>query len=245
MDAAIMDGKNLMAGAITGVRTIKNPIVAALTVMNKSPHVMMMGEGAEKFAQAHDLEFEDPSYFYTEKRWNQLQKVKDTEIAMLDHNIKDDESMKNKNLGTVGAVALDVNGNIAAGTSTGGMTNKKFGRIGDSPIIGAGTYANNKTCAISCTGTGEYFIRTVGAYDVSAIMEYKGLRLNDAANMYVMDKLTPLGGDGGLIGVDVNGNVTMPFNTEGMYRGYILEEGEPKVFIYEDEKELEFGNKSA
>ena len=238
MDASIMNGKTLMAGSVAGVRTIKNPITAARCVMEKSPHVMMVGVGAEKFAKQCKCEFADTSYFFEQKRWDQLQKIKKAEQLQLDHSDTTsfveptDIDLKDKKFGTVGLVALDQYGNLAAGTSTGGMTNKKFGRVGDAPIIGAGTYANNKTCAVSCTGHGEFFIRSVVAYDVSALMEYKGLSLADAANEVVMKKLVTLGGEGGLIAIDAKGNITMPFNSAGMYRGYMKSDGSKELLIY-------------
>lgn len=238
MDASIMNGKTLMAGSVAGVRTIKNPITAARCVMEKSPHVMMVGAGAEKFAKQCKCEFADTSYFFEQKRWDQLQKIKKTEQQQLDHSDTTsfaeptDIDLKDKKFGTVGLVALDQYGNLAAGTSTGGMTNKKFGRVGDAPIIGAGTYANNKTCAVSCTGHGEFFIRSVVAYDVSALMEYKGLSLADAANEVVMKKLVALSGEGGLIAIDAKGNITMPFNSAGMYRGFMKSDGTKEILIY-------------
>lgn len=237
MDAAIMDGKTLMAGSVAGVTTIRNPISAARAVMEKSEHVMMVGKGAEVFAKQAGLTIVDPSYFYTKERWDGLQKAltEDSVKAVLDHSEK--KSMKlgtiNKDykFGTVGAVAFDQRGNLAAGTSTGGMTNKKYGRVGDAPIIGAGTYANNLTAGISCTGWGEFFIRTVVGHDISALMEYKNLSVAEAAQT-VLDKMQKLGGDGGLIALDAKGNVTMPFNTAGMYRGTVTSEGKIKVQIY-------------
>lgn len=237
MDASLMDGKTLMAGAVAGVTTIKNPISAARAVMEKSEHVMMVGPGAEAFAKQAGLEIVDPSYFYTKERWDGLQKAikEDSTKAVLDHGSK--KSMKlgtiNKDykFGTVGAVALDQAGNLAAGTSTGGMTNKKYGRVGDSPIIGAGTYANNETAGISCTGWGEFYIRNVVAHDISAMMEYKQLSVADAAKA-VLDKVGKMGGDGGLIALDKKGHVTMPFNTEGMYRGTVTADGKIEVLIY-------------
>lgn len=239
MDAAIMDGKTLMAGSVAGVRTIKNPITAARCVMEKSPHVMMVGAGAEQFAKTCKCEFADESYFFEQKRWDQLQKIKGTEKQAMDHSDttgaiepEDDVLNTDKKFGTVGLVALDKHGNLAAGTSTGGMTNKKYGRVGDAPIIGSGTYANNKTCAISCTGHGEFFIRSVVAYDVSALMEYKGMTLENAANEVVMKKLVTMGGEGGLIAIDAKGNVAMPFNSAGMYRGYMKSNGKKEVLIY-------------
>lgn len=235
MDASIMDGRTLMAGAVAAVHTIRNPIEAARCVMERSEHVLMVGVGAEEFAKKCGCRFEQPPYFYEQKRWDQLQKIKETEKTELDHGSVIKPGIENKTdekFGTVGVVALDKNGNLAAGTSTGGMTNKKYGRVGDSPIIGAGTYANNKTCAVSCTGHGEYFIRSVVAYDVSALMEYKGLSLKDAADEVVMKKLVKLEGEGGLVAMDAKGNITMPFNTPGMYRGYIKSTGEKEVLIY-------------
>lgn len=239
LDASIMDGKTLNAGAISGVSTIKNPIKLARTVMEKSEHVMLSGKGAEDFAKQYELEIVDSAYFYNEHRLKQLNKIKKTEKVQLDHSDKDDEQgditgFKDSKFGTVGAVALDKHENLAAATSTGGMTNKKYGRIGDSPIIGAGTYANNATCAVSCTGHGEFFIRNVVAYDVAALMDYKNMSLIDAANYVVNEKLVKLGGDGGLIAIDKDGNIAMPFNTAGMYRGYKKSNGESVVLIFKD-----------
>ncbi len=224
LDASIMDGKNLMAGAVAGVRHIKNPINLARLVMEKSPHVMMVGEGAEEFGKENNIEMVDNSYFITKERWESYQKMLKRE----------EERKKAEKHGTCGAVALDKNGNLAAGTSTGGMMMKKFGRVGDSPIIGAGTYANNNTCAVSATGYGEYFIRLGVAKDISALMEYKNYSLKDAANEVIMNKLGKLGGDGGIIAIDKNGNVAMPFNTEGMYRGQYLNGEQPVVKIYKE-----------
>jgi len=243
MDASIMDGGNLKAGAVASLKHIKNPITLARMVMEKSPHVMLVGAGAESFALAHGMDTVPQSYFYTERRWKALQKAiedeKRADSAKGGHGmneLRDPEHQYSDPLerkyGTVGCVALDKNGNLAAGTSTGGLTNKRFGRIGDSPIIGAGTYANNATCAVSASGTGEFFIRSVVAYDISALMEYKGLSLADAANEVVMNKLTKMNGDGGVIALDAKGNIAMPFNTEGMYRAYIDENGKPVVLIY-------------
>ncbi len=214
MDASIMSGDNLSAGAITGVMNVKNPIVLAKTVMQQSEHVFLMGEGAEIFARKHELKFELDDYFYDEFRYQQWLKTKGTDTITLDHS-------KEKKFGTVGAVALDAFGNLAAGTSTGGMTNKRYGRVGDSPIIGAGTYANNATCAISCTGHGELFIRNVVAYDISCLMEYKGLSLHEACRIVVHEKLVKMGGEGGLIAIDAQGNIALPFNSDGMYRGWM------------------------
>jgi len=239
MDAAIMDGKTLKAGAVAGVTNIKNPITAARAVMDKSGHVMMAGKGAEQFAAQQGCIIVDPSYFFTEDRWKALQKAKaDDSLKPFERDtsksfLKQSEN-KDYKYGTVGCVALDVYGNLAAGTSTGGMTNKKFGRIGDSPIIGAGTYANNSTCAISCTGYGEYFIRLVMAKSVSDRMELGHETLQQAANEMIMHKLGDLGGDGGLIAVAKNGNISMPFNTTGMYRGYMTSDGKKEIKIYKE-----------
>lgn len=237
MDASIMNGETLEAGAVAGVTTIRNPISAARAVMEKSEHVMMVGQGAEKFAKEAGLTLVDPSYFRTEERWKGLQKAieEDSTKSVLDHGNRKAALMGIKNrdnkFGTVGAVALDKKGNLAAGTSTGGMTNKKYGRVGDAPIIGAGTYANNATAGISCTGWGEFYIRSVVAHDISALMEYKGLSVSEAAKL-VMDKVGKLGGDGGVIALDRKGNVATPFNTEGMYRGMVTEDGKITVEIY-------------
>jgi len=242
LDASIMDGKTLKAGAVAGVTTIKNPITAARAVMDKSQHVMMAGKGAEKFAAQQGCTIVDPSYFFTEDRWKALQKAKADDSLKARHG-NDSAKQKaffrqpgnsNYKYGTVGCVALDTYGNLAAGTSTGGMTNKKFGRVGDSPIIGAGTYADNATCAISCTGYGEYFIRLVMAKSVSDHMELAHQNLIDAANEMITRKLAELGGDGGLIAVDKDGNIAMPFNTSGMYRGYMTSDGKKEIKIYKE-----------
>jgi beta-aspartyl-peptidase (threonine type) len=239
MDASIMDGKTLKAGAVAGVTTIKNPITAARAVMDKSGHVMMAGKGAEQFAAQEGCTIVDPSYFFTEDRWKALQKAKaDDSLKPFQRDtsksfLKQSEN-KDYKYGTVGCVALDIYGNLAAGTSTGGMTNKKFGRIGDSPIIGAGTYANNSTCAISCTGYGEYFMRLVLSKSVSDRMELAHATLQQAADEMIMHKLGDSGGDGGLIAVDKDGNITMPFNTTGMYRGYITSDGKKEIQIYKE-----------
>lgn len=236
LDASIMDGKTQSAGAVAGVTTIRNPISAARAVMEKSEHVMMMGKGAEIFAKEAGLELVDPKYFWTQERWEGLQRAlkEDSTRAVLDHGSKSSklgiQNIDDK-FGTVGAVALDLQGNLAAGTSTGGMTNKKYGRVGDAPIIGAGTYANNETVGVSCTGWGEFYIRNVAAYDVSALVEYKGLSLDEASKI-VIGKIDKMGGDGGLIALDKNGNVAMPFNTAGMYRGTVTEDGLIDVQIY-------------
>lgn len=234
LDASIMDGKNLAAGAVAGISTVKNPILAARAVMEKSGHVMMAGAGAEKFAASVGLEIVDPSYFYTEDRWKGLQRAlaEDSAKAVLDHDDKTSVIHNRDNkFGTVGAVALDQSGNLAAGTSTGGMTNKKFGRIGDAPIIGAGTYCDNATAGISCTGWGEFFIRAGVAKTVSDLIEYKGLSLAEAASTAI-EKMAKLGGDGGLVALDSKGNIAMPFNTEGMYRGAITKDGKIEISIY-------------
>ena len=237
MDAAVMDGKTQMAGAVAGVTTVRNPISAARAVMDKSEHVMMVGQGAELFAKQAGLKIVAPSYFYTKDRWDGLQRAikQDSAKAVLDHGSKKSQLLgvqnKDDKFGTVGAVALDKAGNLAAGTSTGGMTNKKYGRVGDAPIIGAGTYANNKTAGISATGWGEFYIRNVVAYDISAMMEYKNMSLQDAAAAAI-DKVGKMGGDGGLIALDRAGNVAMPFNTAGMYRGTVTEDGKIEVLIY-------------
>lgn len=233
MDASIMDGNTLKAGAVAGVRRIKNPITAALCVMQQSEHVMMVGAGAEKFSKTCNCEMADTSYFFEQKRWDQLQKIKQSEKSGEQGYVLPDEiETADKKFGTVGVVALDKNGDLAAGTSTGGMTNKKYGRVGDSPIIGAGTYANNKTCGVSCTGHGEFFIRNVVAYDVSALMEYKGFTVEKAADEVVMKKLKNMGGEGGLIAMDVKGNIVMSFNSAGMYRGYMKSNGKKEILIY-------------
>ena len=218
MDAAIMDGSTHKAGAVAGVSHIRNPILAARAVMEHSPHVMMAGEGAESFAAEQGLKLEDSSYFFTNKRYDSYRKAK-----------KEDEKH-----GTVGAVALDIDGNLAAATSTGGMTFKSQGRIGDSPIIGAGTFADNGSCAVSATGHGEFFMRYVVAYDISAKMRYKEMSLKEAAEQVILHELARAGGDGGVIAVDNRGNLAMPFNTPGMYRGYITSYGEMEVLIYGD-----------
>jgi beta-aspartyl-peptidase (threonine type) len=238
LDASIMDGSNLMAGAVAGVTTIKNPITAAYAVMTKSQHVMMIGKGAETFAQQQGLDIVDPAYFFDTLRYEQLQKVKQKELektASINDGFED-PYIKDTKFGTVGAVALDQFGNIAAGTSTGGMTNKKWGRVGDAPIIGAGTYADNRTCGVSSTGYGEYFIRLAVAHNISSMIEYGGATLQAAADTVVMKKLIRLGGDGGIIALDRQGNVSMTFNSEGMYRGYIKKKGEGKTFIYKDDQ---------
>ncbi|MCC3159124.1 isoaspartyl peptidase/L-asparaginase [Hymenobacter sp. 15J16-1T3B] len=259
LDAAIMDGQTLKAGAVAGITVVRNPITAARTVMEKSEHVMLMGPGAEQFAREKGLDLVDPSYFRTEARYQQLQKALAAEKGAVPDQLntptqkpaapapaKSKVKLKagkpgsyaeppifteGRKYGTVGAVALDQYGNLAAATSTGGMTNKRYGRVGDAPIIGAGTYADNQTCAVSCTGWGEYFIRSTVARDIAARMEYGHAPLAAAAQA-TLDKVAKLGGDGGLIGLDRQGNFTMPFNSEGMYRGYIKADGQTQVLIY-------------
>jgi len=215
LDASIMDGSNLAAGAVAAVTDIKNPISAARAVMTRSPHVLLSGSGASVFAREQGLEMVNPDYFYTRQRWENLQELLKADVH-----------------GTVGCCALDKNGSLAAGTSTGGMTNKRYNRIGDTPIIGAGTYANNATCAVSATGHGEYFIRYTVAHDISALMEYKNLTLSEAAELVINDKLVKAGGSGGIIGVDRNGNITMTFNSDGMFRAYAKSDGSNGIYIF-------------
>ena len=216
MDAAIMDGASLKAGAVAFVRNIRNPIKLSRQVMERTEHVLLAGEGAKQFATQIGIEHAPDEYFFTEHRWLQLQDAIAAGRSQLDHAVA-------KPVGTVGAVACDKNGNLAAGTSTGGMTNKKFGRVGDTALVGAGTYADD-ICAVSCTGHGEYFMLCVTAYDVAARMNYKGISLEAAAKESI-DSLTSIGGDGGLIAVDHEGNIAMPFNSEGMYRGFATPDG--------------------
>ncbi len=233
MDAAIMDGSDLSAGAVAGVRSVRNPIELATEVMRNSNHVFLSGKGANDFAIKQGVKLEPDEYFYSQFRYDQWKAIRDSDSYSLDHtNHHLEELMRDKKFGTVGAVACDQNGNLAAATSTGGMTNKKYGRIGDSPVIGAGTYANNKTCAISSTGHGEMFIRAVAAYDVSCLMEYKGLSLEEAMNVVVKEKLVALKGEGGMIGVDAHGNAALVFNSAGMYRGVKSSQGQNMVAIY-------------
>jgi len=222
LDAAIMDGKGLRAGAVAGVRDIKNPISAARLVMDKSEHVLMIGKGASLFAKSQGAEIVDSNYFFTEKSWKSLQRTLEK------------ENQKDKKMGTVGCVALDKMGNLAAGTSTGGMTNKKYGRVGDVPIIGGGTYANNNTCAVSATGHGEFFIRYTVSHDISALIEYKGLSLNDAAELVVNEKLEKAGGKGGIIAVDKYGNLKLTMNTPGMFRAFANSNGDQKVSLFKE-----------
>lgn len=239
LDASVMDGQTLKAGAVAGVTNIRNPVNAARAVMEKSEHVMMVGRGAEQFAAANGCDTVPPSYFFTQERWDQLQRtIREEEkgrAAYNDFNPRDSKiygvAEREKKFGTVGAVALDKNNNLAAGTSTGGMTNKRYGRVGDSPIIGAGTYCNNATAGISCTGWGEYYIRAVAAYRMSSLIELKHLSVEDAAKQ-VIAEIGEMGGDGGIIGLDRSGKVAMAFNTSGMYRGTVDENGNISVYIY-------------
>jgi beta-aspartyl-peptidase (threonine type) len=231
MDAAIMDGKMLSAGAVAALKHVKNPITLARLVMAKSGHVMMDGDGAEAFARENGVELVDQKYFFTQERWDALQKIKAVEKHRTGATAKRILITDQDRHGTVGAVALDKNGNLAAATSTGGTTNKRPGRVGDSPVIGAGTYANNATCAVSATGDGEYFIRVTAGHNVSALMEYRRMSLKEAAQV-VLDKVAKLGGTGGLIAIDRGGNVALPFNTSGMYRGYVDPDGKFVIEIY-------------
>ncbi len=225
LDASFMDGNTLDAGAISGSSLIKNPISAAISVMNSSPHVMLSGRGADKFAKSQKLDLKPNSYFITERRLNSLKSAKSKETSSI--NIE-------QKIGTVGCVALDKFGNISAGTSTGGMTNKRWNRIGDAPIIGSGTYANNLTCGVSATGWGEFFIRSVAAYDISALMQYKGLSVQEASRIVIHEKIAKLGGDGGVIALDKDGNVAMEMNTEGMYRAHIDSKGNKIIKIFKE-----------
>jgi len=238
LDASFMDGKTLNAGAVAGVTNVKSPIELAIKIMTDSDHVMLSGKGASIFAKEKGLEIVDPSYFYTERRFKSLQRIKNRAKTELDHDNKKaafyDADIKNSKFGTVGCVALDKNGNIAAGTSTGGMTNKRWGRIGDAPIIGSGTYANNKTCGVSSTGWGEYFIRSQVAYDISAQMEYQQKTLKEATSDVIQNKLTKLGGTGGVVALDKNGNMSFEFNTAGMYRASMNDTGELIIKIYKE-----------
>ena len=234
MDASIMNGQSLRAGAVGFVKNVKNPIKLARLVMEKTEHVFMAGAGANQFAHDMNVEMADDDYFFTQLRYDQLLKAREHGVVVLDHVPEEEIAADvSKPIGTVGAVACDGNGNVAAATSTGGMTNKKFGRVGDTPLIGSGTYAENATCAVSCTGHGEYFMIGVAAYDVAARMKYRGVDLSTAARETI-EHLTALGGEGGLIAVDRLGHVALPFNSEGMYRGYISSENEPCTFIYRD-----------
>ena len=233
MDAAIMDGIDLSAGAVAGVRNVRNPIELAMEVMRNSNHVFLSGKGANDFAIKQGVKLEPDEYFFSQFRYDQWKGIRDSDNYSLDHTHHHlEELLRDKKFGTVGAVACDRFGNLAAATSTGGMTNKKYGRIGDSPMIGAGTYANNNTCAISCTGHGEMFIRAVAAYDVSCLMEYKGLSLQEAMDVVVNEKLIAIQGEGGMIGVDGEGNAGLIFNSAGMYRGIKNSKGIDQVAIY-------------
>ena len=237
LDAAIMDGKTMKAGSVAGVTIIKNPISAARAVMEKTKHVLLIGRGAELFATKAGLEIVDPSYFWTERRWKSLQNELLKEQKSGEPHTSLSESQGDHKYGTVGCVALDKEGNLAAGTSTGGTSNKQYGRVGDSPIIGAGTYASNESCAISATGEGEFFIRYTVAYDIAALMKYKGMTVQQAADAVINHKLTAIkGAEGGVIALDRSGNFATPFNTEGMYRGWIGADGVAHVEIYKDEK---------
>ncbi|EPK7359908.1 beta-aspartyl-peptidase [Kluyvera ascorbata] len=231
LDACVMDGNSLQAGAVAGVKHLRNPVLAARLVLEKSPHVMLIGEGAEAFAGAEGMELVDNSLFSTDMRFQQLLEARSHGQFILDHDAPLDERQK---MGTVGAVALDFNGNLAAATSTGGMTNKLPGRVGDSPLVGAGCYANNASVAVSCTGTGEVFIRTLAAYDIAALMDYGNLSLLEACERVVMEKLPALGGSGGLIAIDREGNVVLPFNSEGMYRAWAYAGDTPTIGIYKE-----------
>lgn len=243
LDSSIMDGKTLGAGAVAGLHHVKNPITLARAIMEKSPHVMMIGDGAEQFAKEQKIELVDEKYFFTQERWDALQQIlkeekekekttaPDKKISL---ELSPTNAMPYNKFGTVGAVALDKFGNVAAGTSTGGMTNKRYGRVGDAPIIGAGTYANNDGCAVSATGYGEYFIRLGVARDISSLMEYRAMPIQQAADIVIQQKLPKLGGDGGVIALDKYGNIGISFNSEGMYRAYINSDGKPVVEIYKN-----------
>ncbi|MBD2716104.1 isoaspartyl peptidase/L-asparaginase [Microvirga sp. STR05] len=249
MDAAIMDGRNRAAGAVAGARAVQNPIRAARLVMEKTDHVLLAYPGADELAREHGLPLQSAEYFFTQQRYDQLQEALQEGRMRLDHSepvhtettapvsepaaFASNQDPKKK-MGTVGAVARDQHGNLAAATSTGGMTNKRYSRIGDSPIIGSGTFADNRTCAISCTGHGEFFLRAVVAHDISCLMEYRGLSLADACRVVVHDKLAPIGGEGGLVAVDAAGNIALPFNSEGMYRGSMGSGSGLYIGIYKD-----------
>ncbi|MCP1727676.1 beta-aspartyl-peptidase (threonine type) [Natronospira proteinivora] len=234
MDAAIMDGRDLNAGALTGVRTIRNPIDLARVVMDESPHVFFSGDGAETYGEQFGLATEDPEWFETEHRREALRRAQEAETEQ-GEEFRSERDNKEFNLGTVGAVALDENGNVAAGTSTGGMTNKRFGRIGDVPIVGGGTYANNETGAFSATGHGEYIMRAVTLHDISSLMAYRGMSVEEAADHVVNEKLVDMGGNAGVIAIDAQGNITMPHNTSGMYRGSVDAAGNKHTAIFADD----------
>ncbi|MCG6659786.1 isoaspartyl peptidase/L-asparaginase [Halomonas campisalis] len=230
MDAAVMDGQGSRAGAIAGISSARNPVLAARCVMEHTEHVLLCGAGAEAFVRDQGLDIEDAAYFHTPLRWEQLLSVRDSPEVILDHS-ETASSNKDDKLGTVGAVARDADGNLAAATSTGGLTNKRYGRVGDSPIIGHGTYADTRV-AVSATGVGEAFMKAMAGHDVAARMKYAGVSLANAAHAVIHESVHRLGGYGGLIAVDRDGNVTLPFNTEGMYRGVIREAGSPHVEIH-------------
>ncbi len=235
MDASIMDGSNLKAGAVASVTVIKNPITAARAVMDKTRHVLLIGRGAEVFAAKAGLETVDPAYFWTERRWNQIKKIWEREAKeRAEAKQARADSAADEPWGTVGAVARDARGNLAAATSTGGRTNKMYGRVGDSPIVGAGTYAENGVCAVSGTGEGEFFIRYAVGHDIATLMKYKGLSLDAATTEVIIGKLQPAGGEGGVVSIDAEGNFAAPYNTPGLYRGYITADGKSKVMLYED-----------
>ncbi len=243
MDASIMDGKTLNTGAIAGVSNIKNPILLARMVMDSTKHVLLSGKGAEIFAEHHNITFEKDVYFYTKRQHEYLLKVQERErkkslqLAISSTHLLTNKNLQNSKYGTVGAVALDKNGNIAAGTSTGGLTNKKYGRIGDSPIIGAGTYANNTTCGVSCTGTGEYFIRTLAAHEVSSLIAYKKVTVKEAVKEVIHTQITNLGGKGGMIVLDKNANISWDFNTKGMFRAFKKSTGENEISMFTMQKD--------
>ena len=238
MDASIMDGSNLKAGAVASVTVIKNPITAARAVMDKTKHVLLIGRGAEVFAAKAGIETVDPAYFWTERRWQQIENVWQREAETRANAGKQSRAgtgpLEAEPWGTVGAVARDASGNLAAATSTGGRTNKMYGRIGDSPIVGAGTYAENGVCAVSGTGEGEFFIRYAACHDIAALMKYKGLSLTAATTEVIQNKLKPAGGEGGVVAIDASGNFAAPYNTPGLYRGYVTADGQTKVMLYED-----------
>ncbi len=234
MDASIMDGRTLNSGAVAGIRHIKNPINAAILVKDSTRHVLLSGQGAEDFAKLHGLEMVDSSYFYSERRYQSLLRAQGKEQALIQKKSTNIELIDNHQYGTVGCVALDQNGNIVAGTSTGGMTNKKYGRIGDSPIIGAGNYANNASCGVSCTGTGEYFIRTLAAHQVSNLILLNNFSLKEAVRQVIHQDIDSLGGTGGMIALDKNGNMAWDFNTEGMYRGFKSAHGDNIIEMYNE-----------
>ncbi len=237
MDASIMDGSSLAAGAVAGIRNIKNPVLLAREVMEHSGHVFLSGKGATEFAMSRGVSFAPDEYFHNQDRYDQWIAIRDSDFYQLDHkgdNLKGTMTHTDHKFGTVGAVACDAKGNLAAATSTGGMTNKRFGRIGDSPVVGSGTYANNKTCAISCTGHGEFFLRAVVAYDVSCLMEYKGLSLHEACNTVINEKLKNMGGEGGIIAVDGQGNFDFCFNSAGMYRAVKSSAGKEAIGFYKE-----------